>query len=393
VTNEVGNPFESTQPARQYFVGRRDELVELRGYLTTVRQGGATNLYILGGGGDGKTSFLYKTRKEASELDLVAAVITVSDGMQPDDVVHQLVEAVLDEIAKVKGRKEYYDEFHKGVDSTLFRIPVAHCTGKQITPRDIEKDFEFLLHISEEIGVHGFVFCIDEGQRLQHMEGGALLAKLRAAIQAVGKGFMIVLAALEDIIPIIADGYTGIDRFFPNRMTLGPFENDNVAIAAIEKRLEGRAIQFPLEVSELVVRLAERHPKDIVDISHDIYADAVASDLRQADVSMVCEVVYERYVDDVNQVLRSLGELRPNHHTTLRKILQVGGRCTARDIAKLYCRSEDEGCIGRMEPLVHQELKLLVEKDLCHVYVDHHEESFRVLSGLVGYILENELGK
>ncbi len=66
MTDGSGNPFESTQPARQYFVGRERELSELRGYLNTVKAGGSTNLYIVGGGGYGKTSFLYKIREENS---------------------------------------------------------------------------------------------------------------------------------------------------------------------------------------------------------------------------------------------------------------------------------------------------------------------------------------
>lgn len=394
MANSIGNPFESTQPARQYFVGRQKELSQLRGYLNTVKHGGATNLYIVGGGGDGKTSFLYRTLEEATHMGLLAALITVSDEMDPDDVIYQLIESVLDTVATAFERREYYDDFRQGQESASFRVPVSLEQDKKVTPRDLEKDFEFLLHIASEIGAKGIIFCIDEGQRLEHINGGALFAKLRAAIQKVGKGFMIVLAALEDIIPTIAEGYTGIDRFFPNQIGLGPFENTNVAIAAIEKRLEGHDITFPHKVSTSIVNLAERHPKEIVDICHDLYANAITSDDPSVTTSMVKSVIYSRYSENVKQVLKILGGLQPNHLTTLRMLLRLNGNATAMEIAERYCGGgTNTECVRRMEPIAYQDLQFLVSKRICQELAAHGDESqFSITNRLNAYILTNELG-
>lgn len=393
MSSNIGNPFESTQPARQYFVGRSSELSALNGYLETVSNGGATNLYIVGGGGDGKTSFLYKIKEAASNKSLITALVTISDGMEPDDVIYQLIEKALDEIAKVYKRNEYYDDFQLKASSTLFRTPVLRVSNKLITPSDLERDLEFLLRTAHQLGARGIVFCLDEGQRLKHIKGGALFAVIRAAIQAVGHGYMIVLAALEDIIPSIAEGYTGIDRFFPNVMTLGAFENVNVAVAAINTRLHEKPVIFPQEVSELIAKISELRPKNIIDICHDLYAVALASSTQEVSQEMIHGVVYQRYSDVVKSILKQLGELRPNDQTTLRKIMHLGDTFTARDVAQMYCQTHDEDCISKMEVIVFQDLRLLIEKGICISDGDQKQENYRISGSLVAYVIENELGR
>jgi hypothetical protein len=389
----VGNPFESTQPARQYFVGRSSELSALNGYLETVRNGGATNLYIVGGGGDGKTSFLYKIKEEAAGKSLITALVTVSDGMEPEDVIYQLIEKALDEIAKAYQRKEYYDDFQLNASSTLFRTPILRESNKSVTPSDLERDLEFLLRTAQQLGATGIVFCLDEGQRLKHIKGGALFAVIRAAIQAIGHGYMIVLAALEDIIPSIAEGYTGIDRFFPNVINLGAFENVNVAVAAINTRLQGKSVAFPQEISELIAKISDLRPKNIIDICHDLYADALTSSTQEVSQEMIHRVVYQRYSDVVKSTLKQLGELRPNDQNTLRKIMHLGDTFTARDVAQLYCQTRDEDCISRMEGIVSQDLRILTEKGICVSDGNQKQENYRIAGSLVGYVIENELGR
>jgi AAA ATPase domain len=391
MTSPPGNPFESTQPARQYFVGRSREIREMDEYLNNVKAGGATNIYIVGGGGEGKTSFLYKIKETAIEKGLIATIITVSDGMDPDQVIYQLIEGALEDVAKNHGRKEYYEEFQKGLSCAMFKIPGLRAIKERITPKDLERDLESLMQVVTGVGAVGVVLCLDEGQRLKHMNGGALFATVRAAIQALGGGFMIVLAALEDIIPQIAEGYTGIDRFFPNNLPLGPFENDNVAVAAIDKRLEGKPIRFPRFLSEAIVEIAERSPKDIIDICHDIYSEGITSHISEADMDMLRKVVYDRYSTTVSAVLKTLGGLRPSDMSTLRKLLQLGRSGRARDVAALYCRPADDDCLARIEPVVYQELRVLAERGLCLSDITANEEVFHVSSGVIGYILTAEL--
>ena len=392
----AGNPFESTQPARKYFVGRADELAKLRVYLSTVAQGGATNLFIFGtaGGGEGKTSFLYQTVEEASQQGLVANVVTVVERITTDKLIYELVEKTLVAVAKRHNRSEYLKDFRGKGKTSSFRIPAALAAGEPVTATDIEEDLLFLSHICDQLSAKGVVFCIDEGQLLEHLDGGELFAKLRAAIQSVGKGFMIVLAALHDIIPVIAEGYKGVDRFFPNTIELGPFEEDNVAIAAIERRLQGKPIAFSREISETVVKLAERHPKDIIAICHDIYDAATTSGAKEASVAMISTVVYQRYTDEVKLVLESMQGLNPSHYSTLRKALRHDGWFTAKEIAELYSRGqEEEEFISEMEPRVREELRFLVDKKLCRLDQRENSESFRLASSRFAFILQNELGQ
>lgn len=389
--SNIGNPFESTQPARQFFVGRRQELLELNGYLDTVKTGGSTNLFMVGGGGDGKTSFLYKIKEEAINKKIITAVITIGDGMQPDDVIYQMLEESLDEISKTFNKKEYYEDFQKGAESTMFRCCRKKASEKTITSNDLKKDLEFISDSLKAIGGTGVVFCFDEGQRLKNINGGAMFATIRGAIQAIGGGFMIVVAALENIIPEIAEGYVGVDRFFPNTLTLGPFENENVALSVIERRLEGKTVVFPQEVSEAIVIIAENRPKYIIDIAHDIYANAIASKAHQANSKMLKDVIYNRYASQIKGVVDAIGELKPSDLLTIRKVLKTGDKVTAKDIARLYCQENDDDCISRMEVPVAQELQSFVDKRLFIHEVTRNSVRFFIASGLIKYILENEL--
>jgi hypothetical protein len=391
MVKSAGNPFESTQPARSFFVGRSNEVAELQGYLDTVQAGGSTNLFVLGAGGSGKTSFLHKVLEEAASRSLVAALITINSGMESDQIIFQLIEAQLDAIRKLYNKKEYVDDFHRGAESS-FQVAVAHSGGRAITSRDVEKDLEFLQGVAERLELHGFVLCLDEGHWLKEIQGGGPLGILRGAIQTVGSGFMIVLASLEDIIPGIAAGAPGVDRFFPNRIDLGPFEDSNVAIAAIEKRLDARPVSFLPGLSARIAQISNRNPKEIVDICKGIYARALRAHDKQGTSDMLREVVYQQYAPRVTEVIEALALLGRRYQPTMKSLLQNRSGATIRDLVLLQSHSQDEDLFMRVEHSLRQELPVLIEKRLCTVTPLDGADGYTILDELTAFILSIELG-
>jgi len=380
------NPFLADEPAHEYFVGRERELRELRRYLRDARGGKPTNLYIVGGGGDGKTSFLLKAVEEATSQGLLAVYMTIDSTMTLKQVIIQLLEGVLEALKDRYNKPEYLDDFRAGKqgNAATFRIP-----QNMITTKYLRQDLQTILRACESLKIRAIVFCLDEGQNLKTVNG-QLLAHLRGAIQEIGRGYMIILASLEDIMPEVSSRYSGVDRFFPNRLSLGPFDADKEARSCIRRRLQDKSIRFSEQAIDLIVRISGRHPRDIVSISHHAFNNAIDGGVDEVTAEMADSVIYDRFGNKVDTIRTKLGIILPPERDTLKKLVSVGGRATTGEIARLLC-GDNEECIRRMTKALLPDLVHLCSQGICVRESSAQGDVYRVSDAMSVYILAKEL--
>jgi len=388
----IFNPFLADKPAHEYFVGREEELKELRRYLGQARGGKPSNLYIVGGGGDGKTSFLLKAIEEAEQQGLLAVFLTIDGTMTQLGLVSVLIESILEKLARKSGDKERLRDFRRkdGNPSRFFRLP--NCTD--ISTKYLKDDLGTVLEHCKKNGVPAVIFCLDEGQNLRIING-QLLAHLRGAIQELGEGFMIVLSSLEDIMPEVSEKYVGVDRFFPNRLTLGPFGSDDEARLCIKRRLEDLPITFSSSTIDLVVRISGRHPREIIDISHHAFNDAIDSSVTVVTDDMVDAVIRTKFRDKVTWLEEQLGKLMPDERDTLCELVVAGGKATVREIAVDLCDTCNEKVIRRMISALTADFAGLYERGICKRVGESEkpeaEEQYEIIDPMSVYILEGLL--
>lgn len=388
----IFNPFLADKPAHEYFVGREEELKELRRYLDQACGGKPSNLYIVGGGGDGKTSFLLKAVEEAEQQGLLAVFLNIDVKMTQLKLVSMLIESILEKLAKKSGEEEHLRDFRRkdGNPSRFFRLP----NGSDVITKYLKDDFETVLQLCKQNSIPAVVFCFDEGQNLRIING-QLLAHLRGAIQELGEGFMIVLSSLEDIMPEVSEKYVGVDRFFPNRLTLGPFGNDNEARLCIKRRLEGLPIAFSPLAIDLIVRISGRHPREIIRISHSVFNDAIDSNVTVVNDDMVDAVIRTKFRDKVIWLEEQLGKLIPDEQDTLRELVVAGGKATVRKIATNICDTGNEKLIRRMISALTADFAGLCECGICRRIGEpgklDAEEQYEIIDPMSVYILEGLL--
>lgn len=235
------NPFDVAFPSGKFFVGRETQLTEFRNQLRSLASGRASNLYLVGKGGTGKTSCLERIAEEAKTAGMLSFRCHVDIGKSAEINIDTIIRNLLREFQDFTGQKGIEDAW---IDKKPpFRVP----RQGDLRIDDLVEDLNYICNLMKEtkkFKYNACVICIDEGQRIHPIT----LTVLKNAMQKANKCFIIVLSLLnetdfsdeeagkkmlKDLGDVVRD--PGASRFFPKGLSIGAFASKEEAEDCIKK--------------------------------------------------------------------------------------------------------------------------------------------------------------
>jgi len=295
--SKLHNPYDFANPVSdtELFVGRKDELEEIKYYLDHAKTAShPINIALLGPRASGKTSLLNMCEFEARSR----GSCTVRIDLDEDDAKTQLAffYKVFDgillaacEFGAFEGRQgKTYDTYLDIVntysvpkDKTfcpfLFPLQYAKAMGSgninaPISGNSYKGD---LVKISSELK-HPIVLLFDEGNVLANSR--VHLEKLRNIFMSI-PGFMLVFTGTPDLFPVMDDVFSPIARQF-KKINIDKFKDEKETEECIRKPLKKIGIE-PDEIFDFETY------KDVGEI-HDL------SSGRPYEVQLICHVLFRR---------------------------------------------------------------------------------------------------
>ena len=397
---ETYNPFNVVHPAGEFFVGRERQLKQLHELLNSLLRDVPSNIFVVGKGGEGKTSYLEKIVEDSHKLDLLAFRCNFDVGKSAEDNIDTIMIALLRECEKQTPEKGLEHDWNQGKNST-FRYP------RQIGIRsdDLAQDFNRIHKLLKDVHIKACVICIDEGQRIHPIA----LSALKNSLQSVKGGYMVVLSLLNepgipgvrgdidndiagrDILNELASrsGDPGASRFFQNVALIGPFDTHKEAEECIKKRLNNNIIQFKQSAIKLITDIMQRHPSKIVKLANGVYEYAKNSDQVEAGE----DIVHEAFLIEYKDTIKVAKEYRENLSGVPLKIYSVlvksGVGITAKDIAESLYSNIDKDALDVLSTSVQEELERLCKTEFC----EKIDKFYKIPEPEVAYALKIAIGK
>jgi hypothetical protein len=302
---------------------------------------------VAGVHGTGKSFYLNKLVEVATSTNCVGVVVICPEGQPYDQarsILLEIVKALEVQVSRAGSppSKELSTDFEKNVQSQLFSSPRRVI----LTAGDLVDDFTFLAERARAADRDGVVVCIDEGQRIAR----ALLSSLKNALSAV-RGVLIVLSwrlasdakgavlqAREELINRVSDTEEdkdiGAASFFTSATAMGPFKTDEEVAGYFRARLAGNPITFASEVSSRLGEIANRVPRPMTELAHDVYEAAQKRNMVEADPSLLTECFRIRYPREVKRAADLCADLSPETMNLLEALCRYAGPASALDLVK-----------------------------------------------------------
>jgi hypothetical protein len=293
----VPNPYDFANPVaeQELFIGRNDELSEIKYYLEHASKARhPINIAILGGRAAGKTSLLNITEQEAVKFGLLPVRIDLNE----DDAASQMAFffKIFDAIFTTACSNGAYGgktakTFDAYLDVTcslavpedktfcpfIFPIQYAKALGSG-NPTQPVADHSFrhdLLDIQTEVG-RPIAILFDEGNVLS--KSRVLLQKLRNIFMNT-TGYMLIMTGTSEMFPLMDEVFSPIIRQF-KKIPLGQFK---------EIRETRRLIRRYLEISGL-------EPESLFDFddNSDLSDIHNLTSGRPYEIQLVCHTLFRR---------------------------------------------------------------------------------------------------
>lgn len=340
------NPFH-VQWMERYFVGRQDELRVFNINLQALKQGQQSHLLVAGVHGTGKTFYLNKLVEIAKSNNCIGVLADCPESQpleQASSILLQTIKELQTQITPNGSppSMELSADFDKKDKSTLFSFPKRDYLAES----DLKDDFGFLAKRAKAAGRNGIVICIDEGQRSTRV----LLSALKNALSKV-EGILIVLSwrlssdakgavaqAREELVRRMVDTEgdkdIGAASFFSSQTAMGPFKTDEEVEAYFRARLTGNTIRFSPEISSHFGEIANKVPRPMTDLAHDVYDAALRENLTDVNLPLLDKCFRDRYTGEVKRAIDLCSDLSPETMTVLKALCQHPDFATPLDLAK-----------------------------------------------------------
>ena len=227
---ETANPFDVEYPSGRFFVGRERQLTQLRELLKSLSERSPSNLFIVGKGGSGKTSYLEKIVQEAQAKGMLAFKCTLNPGQSAEDNINTIMRALLHKFEVISKQT--------GFENDWIQKKNFHTPQFGLSVEDLAEDFSYICRLLNDAKIASCVICIDEGQRISALT----LSHLKNSLQSASKCFMVVLSLLNETShPDEIEGRLMLDqlakdirdpgasRFFQNASSIGAFDSQKEA--------------------------------------------------------------------------------------------------------------------------------------------------------------------
>lgn len=363
------NPFNVDYPAGKFFVGRENQLRQLDELLKSLSEGVPSNLYVVGKGGEGKTSYLDKIVEESQQKGMLAFRCTLDIGKSAETHIDTIISKLLQEL-EVSTHQEGFEKDWQSGKSSTYRTPRLN----EVRSEDLANDFRRIYSVLVA-DKKACVICIDEGQRIHPLA----LSALKNSLQSVRLGYMIVLSLLNDKNDVenekagrdmlndlaIRSGDPGASRFFQNVAPLGLFDTQAEAEECIAKRLENNIIKFAEPAISLIAKILGRHPRKMVIFAHAVYELAKSSSQREVGV----EEVRKAFLIENRQLIREVEEFRENLSglaiIILRELSKFDFGITSMDFTKKMNPNLEKEVLVGFSTSIQAELDRLCKTKFC----------------------------
>jgi AAA ATPase domain len=391
------NPF-TQQPAGKYFVGREQQLARFDRALDDLRAARPRHIYVAGGNGRGKTSYLDKLLEKARSAG-VLAVRAALDGaaLSEHRQIASVLESVVHEVDKALVRKvkvgRLVDEWHRPGGSP-FRLAQADALQNEHLRQDLQR-------IGDAVAVEDLgpiVICIDEGERIRPYA----LSALRSALVNLDTFLLVLAVKVDDSanpveagrsvlegIATGASGDAGAARMFAGEVGLGPFTPEQ-ARECVKLRLVGNIRSFDGQVIDLISRVSEGYPDRVIDYAHGVYELMTDDQNNAATVDTFRRYFADRHRKTMDEAIALGGQLSPSERLTLLELALHSTPIAVRDLAKRrYPKAPRDTLDDIAAGLTGGALHAACEASFCDV----REAGYLVPDGNRRYALEIVMGR
>jgi len=392
---ETSNPFNVEYPTGKFFVGREQQLLQLKELLTSLASGVPSNLYVEGKGGEGKTSYLDRIVEEARKRDMLAFRCNLDIGKAAEETIDTIIRALLRELEQRTHQEGIEADWSSKEDSMLFRSPRL----QGIRSDDLALDFKKIHGMLNDVGIRSCVICIDEGQRIDSLA----LSAIKNSLQSVKLGYMIVLSLLideknadagrtgRDLLNDLAirSGDPGASRFFQNASVIGPFDTQVEAEQCISKRLENNKIKFSQSAIGLIAHIMGRHPRKMVILAHRAYEITKRLGLAKVDEEIIDDAFRKEHVELVKETIEFKGTLSSLAIKTYVEFAKLDINVTAMEITKRMFPELESEALASISTTIQSMLDKLAKKKFCKKL---DSGSYRIPQPEFAYALKLVLG-
>lgn len=333
------NPFTEAS-AGPYFVGRESQIQTLSINLNGLKAKNPNHLYVVGLHGAGKTSFLQKAIEIAEEEGFLGVIPILDADRLAKDHISTILRAIVKGLHSHMGEGlPILEDWDKGKESRHF----FHPHSDQLETDSVRQDFENIENYMETAKVDGVLVCIDEGQRIHPLA----LSALKNSLQGLSK-YLIVLSLRLTVAAggLVKAGQVfleekareaeldfGASRFFVDGIGMGPFESNQEASQCICKRLQGNIIQFSEETIDLISRLSELIPREMISLASKIYHNAAINKMHHVEKDFFDDVFRKEFLSEVEESKTFCSKISSGDQNTLKGLAMIRKPCNPEELS------------------------------------------------------------
>lgn len=384
---ESCNPFGIGFPiSGELFVGREEQIIRLKSLFGSLSRGSPSNLYIVGKGGTGKSSFLERIVEEGKSSGMLAFRSVIDIGKSAEENIDTLMKALLNKFEAETGQKGYLDDWkNKKTFNTL--------KDGDLRTEDLIQDLNRICKLikeSNKFKANSCIICADEGQRIHPIT----LSVLKNAFQGSQRCFMIVLSLLNEsglsdekygqsLLRELAENARdpGSERFFQEAAYIGAFKSREEAEDCINRRLRGNQIKFNVDAIQLIGEITGRHPGEMIRLSHEVYELAENTSQKIADINLVIKA----FSNKNGEIITKIQELKDNWSTGYKRIY--------REFCNYYTGIKSIDLFEKIDPSSEVDFVQLALEKLCNNgLAKKHDDDSYFMSPNDAYALKSVLG-
>ena len=368
------NPFVEDEGAREYFVGRHDEVRRITQWLADASDGQGISAIVTGLHGTGKTSVLERAAElaEESKFSVVTSLCSESSTTYQQMcslIVKCAVAADAQPTAAPSLKGEWTDSSNG--PNPKFLLPTVEYPDPSAFEHDLKRVVDV---VGPKTGSTGLVLAVDEAQYLTR----EFLSILRNVVRALRKTPLLILLAVrvetathgaaasgrEWVRDLVGSsgGDPGLERFLLNQIALGPFDG-STAREALERRLADvpKDLRFPDDVIRSIASVSGGNPRQLVKLAHEVF-ELQRTREKRADQELFERAFRETFPEAIAIAQNSLNGMDDTMKGLLKVLVETRSSLSPKGIGELLYeqkyRSDPEEVTRRasaqLEKLEHQ---------------------------------------
>ena len=114
---------------------------------------------------------------------------------------------------------------------------------------------------------------------------------------------------------------------------MGPFESNQEASQCICKRLQGNIIQFSEETIDLISRLSELIPREMISLASKIYHNAAINKMHHVEKDFFDDVFRKEFLSEVEESKTFCSKISSGDQNTLKGLAMIRKPCNPEELS------------------------------------------------------------